>query len=100
MPAAEPYYLTMHAGRWIVDMSVPLLFEPEEERERNQAEADRRNRQLDAEVAGAARKRVRKEPEHKRRWRQSPSVMVGAASVVAFAAVTAAGQAFLTAKHL
>ena len=95
----ETYNLTMEAGRWIVNLGVPLLFQSDEELERNQAEADRRNLQLDRDAAARKRVGVRRQSQHKskRRWKQSPSVMVGAASVVAFAAVTAAGQAFLTA---
>lgn len=93
----ETYNLTMEAGRWIVNLGVPLLFQSDEELKRNQAEADRRNIQLDADEAAARARQLRRESQHKRRWKQSPSVMVGAASVVAFAAVTAAGQAFLTA---
>ena len=47
----ETYNLTMEAGRWIVNLGVPLLFQSDEELERNQAEADRRNLQLDRDAA-------------------------------------------------
>ena len=34
----ETYNLTMEAGRWIVNLGVPLLFQSDEELKRNQAE--------------------------------------------------------------